>query len=37
VIPRSRGGPTALHNLVPLCQFHHLGERRDGAAGWPAR
>jgi hypothetical protein len=24
VIPRSRGGPTALHNLVPLCPFHHL-------------
>ena len=24
LIPRSRGGPTALHNLVPLCAFHHL-------------
>jgi hypothetical protein len=24
VIPRSRGGPTALANLVPLCAFHHL-------------
>jgi len=24
VIPRSRGGPTALHNLVLLCAFHHL-------------
>lgn len=24
VIPRSRGGPTALHNLLPLCPFHHL-------------
>ena len=24
VIPRSQGGPTALHNLVPLCAFHHL-------------
>jgi uncharacterized protein DUF222/HNH endonuclease len=22
--PRSRGGPTSLANLVPLCQFHHL-------------
>ena len=22
--PRSRGGPTALGNLVPLCAFHHL-------------
>jgi uncharacterized protein DUF222/HNH endonuclease len=22
--PRSEGGPTALHNLVPLCTFHHL-------------
>jgi hypothetical protein len=22
--PRSAGGPTALHNLVPLCTFHHL-------------
>jgi hypothetical protein len=24
VIPRSRGGPTALWNLVLLCSFHHL-------------
>jgi len=24
LIPRSEGGPTALHNLVPLCAFHHL-------------
>ena len=24
LIPRSQGGPTALHNLVPLCTFHHL-------------
>ena len=24
VIPRSRGGPTSLPNLVPLCGFHHL-------------
>jgi hypothetical protein len=24
VIPRSRGGPTALANLVLLCGFHHL-------------
>src|SRR5207247_2391717 len=24
LIPRSQGGPTALHNLVPLCAFHHL-------------
>jgi hypothetical protein len=24
VIPRSRGGPTSLPNLVPLCTFHHL-------------
>ena len=23
LIPRARGGPTALHNLVPLCTFHH--------------
>jgi Domain of unknown function (DUF222)/HNH endonuclease len=23
IVPRSRGGPTALHNLVPLCGFHH--------------
>jgi len=22
--PRSRGGPTSLPNLVPLCTFHHL-------------
>ena len=22
--PRSRGGPTSLPNLVPLCSFHHL-------------
>ncbi len=24
LIPRSRGGPTALWNLVMLCPFHHL-------------
>jgi hypothetical protein len=24
LVPRSRGGPTALPNLVPLCPFHHL-------------
>jgi Domain of unknown function (DUF222)/HNH endonuclease len=24
LIPRSRGGPTSLANLVPLCGFHHL-------------
>jgi len=24
LIPRSEGGPTALHNLVGLCAFHHL-------------
>jgi hypothetical protein len=24
LIPRASGGPTALHNLVPLCAFHHL-------------
>ncbi len=24
LIPRSAGGVTALHNLVPLCRFHHL-------------
>jgi hypothetical protein len=24
LVPRARGGPTALHNLVPLCTFHHL-------------
>ncbi len=24
LIPRAAGGPTALHNLVPLCTFHHL-------------
>jgi len=24
VIPRSRGGPTALRNILPLCTFHHL-------------
>jgi hypothetical protein len=23
LVPRSEGGPTALHNLVPLCAFHH--------------
>jgi hypothetical protein len=23
LIPRARAGPTALHNLVPLCGFHH--------------
>ncbi len=24
LIPRARGGPTALHNLAPVCAFHHL-------------
>jgi hypothetical protein len=24
LIPRARGGPTALRNLVNLCSFHHL-------------
>jgi hypothetical protein len=24
LIPRAQGGPTALHNLVPACRFHHL-------------
>jgi len=24
LVPRARGGPTALPNLVPLCSFHHL-------------
>ena len=24
IIPRSRGGPTTLDNLVPMCAFHHL-------------
>jgi hypothetical protein len=24
LIPRSRGGPTALHNLALVCAFHHL-------------
>jgi hypothetical protein len=24
LLPRARGGPTALGNLVPLCAFHHL-------------
>jgi Domain of unknown function (DUF222)/HNH endonuclease len=24
ITPRSRGGPTSLANLVPLCSFHHL-------------
>jgi len=24
IVPRSRGGPAAMHNLVPLCSFHHL-------------
>ncbi len=24
LVPRARGGPTALGNLVPLCAFHHL-------------
>jgi HNH endonuclease len=23
LIPRSQGGPTALHNLITLCAFHH--------------
>jgi uncharacterized protein DUF222/HNH endonuclease len=24
IIPKSHGGPTALPNLVPACEFHHL-------------
>lgn len=24
LVPRSAGGVTALHNLLPLCRFHHL-------------
>lgn len=24
LVPRSEGGPTALHNLAPVCAFHHL-------------
>jgi hypothetical protein len=24
LLPRSKGGPTALRNLAPLCSFHHL-------------
>jgi hypothetical protein len=24
LIPRAKGGPTALHNLTLLCRFHHL-------------
>lgn len=24
LVPRARGGPTALHNLAPACTFHHL-------------
>jgi hypothetical protein len=24
LVPRARGGPTSLGNLVPLCTFHHL-------------
>ena len=24
LVPRAAGGSTALHNLVPLCRFHHL-------------
>ena len=24
LIPRSKGGLTALHNLLPVCEFHHL-------------
>jgi hypothetical protein len=24
LIPRSQGGATALSNIVPLCEFHHL-------------
>jgi hypothetical protein len=24
IVPRARGGPTSLPNLVPLCGFHHL-------------
>jgi Domain of unknown function (DUF222)/HNH endonuclease len=24
LIPRSQGGPTALSNLAPVCEFHHL-------------
>jgi len=23
LVPRSQGGPTALHNLITLCAFHH--------------
>lgn len=24
LVPRARGGPTTIGNLVPLCSFHHL-------------
>jgi hypothetical protein len=24
IVPRSRGGPTSLRNILPLCKFHHL-------------
>ena len=24
LVPRARGGSTAIGNLVPLCSFHHL-------------
>ncbi len=24
ITPRAKGGPAALHNLIPLCSFHHL-------------
>jgi len=24
IVPKSRGGPTSLPNLVPVCTFHHL-------------
>lgn len=24
LVPRARGGPTAIGNLAPLCSFHHL-------------
>ena len=31
VIPHDRGGPTADHNLAPLCRHHH---RLKTHAGW---
>jgi hypothetical protein len=24
IVPRAKGGVTALHNLILLCSFHHL-------------